>query len=440
MVSPMGPLIVDPDNPRYLKNPHTGQTVYLTGTHTWVNVLDHCFGHKETMPIEEYIGILKRYNHNYARLWACESAIWDTRPDLPPILPWRRVSGHGQALDGLDRFDLSQVNPAYVDCFYERARALQEANLYCSIMMFQFYTRSPYDRYHPFNGPNNINGINADVNGDGSLEEIRVWPVPPEIWELQQALMRALIDRCHDLDNVFWEVENEPLASNYVWNKQCASYIKRYEREKGYPQHLVMLCGPGLNGLQLQDSPADMISPGKRWDGVVVHDLTQNPPDALIWGKPSLLDTDHFNPEMRPEEGIKWVWKAFTRGHHPVIMDAYSPISYHREAYQGYEPFRQQAGYTRQYAERVNLARMVPMTDLSDTRFVLADVSRAYIVYQPEAGILHLTTRAGVYHYEWFDPSIGQIVENGTVTVGNDTVPFVPPFDGHAVLFLSRIP
>src|SRR5262245_6362983 len=69
-----GPLRVLPSNSRYFTD-GTGRAVYLTGSHTWWNFQDG--GRSDPPPnfdFIEYLDFLKRYNHNFVRLWVMEQA------------------------------------------------------------------------------------------------------------------------------------------------------------------------------------------------------------------------------------------------------------------------------------------------------------------------------------------------------------------------------
>ena len=74
-----GPLRTHPENRRYFADA-TGGAVYLTGSHTWPNVVDH--GPSDPPPkfdFDAYLDFLARYGHNFTRLWTWELMSWDTR-------------------------------------------------------------------------------------------------------------------------------------------------------------------------------------------------------------------------------------------------------------------------------------------------------------------------------------------------------------------------
>ena len=65
-------------------------------------------------------------------------------------------------------------------------------------------------KYHPFHGPNNVNGIDADPDGRGLLyNQLRDDPMGKKVLALQEAYLRKVVDTVNDLDNVLYEVCNE---------------------------------------------------------------------------------------------------------------------------------------------------------------------------------------------------------------------------------------
>ena len=56
------------------------KAVYLTGAHTWNNLVD--MGRSdppEAFDFETYLEFLKKHHHNFIRLWAWDSTTWVTR-------------------------------------------------------------------------------------------------------------------------------------------------------------------------------------------------------------------------------------------------------------------------------------------------------------------------------------------------------------------------
>jgi uncharacterized protein (TIGR03437 family) len=79
---------------------------------------------------------------------------------------------------------------------------------------------------------------------------------------------------------------------------------------------------------------------------------------------------------------------------------------------------------------------MVPHEELSTTDYALVNRGEEYLVYQPGTGRFTVTTVAGTYTYEWFNPVTSTVTERGSVTVSSGDEDFTPPFSGTAVLYL----
>lgn len=444
----IGPLRVHPTNPRYFTD-GTGKAIYLTGSHTWANLQGFA-----TRPFDftAYLDFLQRYNHNFIRGWVYWSG---TTP-----LPWRRT-GPGTALDGGPKFDLRQFDPAFSDLLRSRVLAARERGVYISIMLFREHVTSRDQDWlsHPFHRDNNVNGINGDPNGDGEgLEVLQLQDAA--ITALQEAYVKKVVDTLNDLDNVLFEVGNElPASTPFVYH--FANLIKTYEATKP-KQHPVGLTawnvGYPVSRLsrwnawgEMVQSPADWISPGGGTGG----DWNTNPP-ATEGRKVILSDTDHFGP-VKPD----WVWKSFLRGLQPILMDSYTygEPDWYTAAEQ--EAMRKAMGYTLTYATKMNLAAMVPRSNLCSSTFCLINPGSEYLLYLPSdshwiestrflwrvapllrpflsrTATVDLSATSGELLVEWFNPNTG-VKTNGGTAIGGGSRSFAAPFAGNAVLYLKR--
>ena len=448
-----GPLRVHPDNPRYFtdgtKAPDGSlKTVYLTGSHTWNNLADMA---REDPPaafdFDAYLDFLDRHGHNFIRLWAWDSTVWDTRANgslgkdfvhhVTP-LPWVRT-GPGQALDGKPKFDLTKFDPTYFERLRTRVNSARQRGIYVSVMLFEGWGlmhgnrgRAAPDgwawRAHPFHAENNVNGINGDRDGDRLSGEVHRLG-NRAVNEIQAAYIRKVIDTVNDLDNVLYEVINE--GGQREWNWWVVNTIRDHERSKP-KQHPVGLTGHGAERLpSMLASPADWISPGR------VDAYAEDPP-AWDAKKVSLLDTDHI---WGVGGSVAWVWKSFLRGHNPIFMDPYDGSVLGSPSDPRWEPIRRAMGRARRFAERTNLAAMRPHEELASTRFCLANPGQEYLVYLPDGGevTVDLTAAAGALEVEWMHSVEGTITP-GKPSSGGDKRAFKAPFSGGAVLYLWRQP
>lgn len=442
-----GTLRVNPANRRYFTD-GTGRAIYLTGSHTWQNSQDS--GGTNPPPkfdYQAYLDFLAANNHNFFRLWAWEQARWSLdSPDdnfrFSPI-PYQRV-GKELALDGLPKFDLTQLNQEYFDRLRERVREAQKRGIYVSVMLFNGWSitdnkgpngKNPWQG-HPFNRANNINGINGDLNGDGNGEEVHELVIPA-VTKIQEAYVRKVIDTVNDLDNVLYEISNESHVGATQWQYHTIDLIKSYEAKKT-KQHPVGMTHeyPNGNNSDLFASPADWIS---------LHTDINNPPVA-DGRKVILADTDHLCGVCGDRT---WVWKSFTQGENPLFMDVYDGafdliVEQVPSAPLNYDPWvslRRNLGYALSYANRMNLASMLPHPELASTGYCLANLTPSqaeYVIYSPTGGtaIVDLSQVKGTLSIEWFNPSNG-LTTTGTSTTGGGNRSFVPPFAGDAVLYLK---
>lgn len=432
-----GVLRVHPQNPRYFSD-GSGRAIYLTGSHTWNNLVDVDSKYPpKAFDFEAYLEFLESHGHNFIRLWTLELTQDYNNHfsdfDIASPHPWPRT-GPGLAVDGLPKFDLSQFNEAYFARLRERVVAAGERGMYVSVMLFEGWgvQFSSGRRSHPFLG-NNINGVT--VSGDPwSIHTLE----HPDITALQEAYVKKVIDTVNDLDNVLYEIVNEAGDYSSQWQYHMIRFVKDYQ--KGKPkQHLVGMTFQMGSGDKrgtnqtLFDSTADWISPGN--DGATDY---RNQPPPATGDKLILNDTDHL-------WGIggdwHWVWKSFMRAHHVLYMDEYEPpdtVSNHR--HENAPEIRKAMGQTREYAERVNLVSLTPRPELASSTFVLAS-SDELLVYVPDSSALtlELSKHEGTFAAEWFNPVSEQILVAPSVQAGS-RLTLEPPFSNEAVLYLKKAP
>ncbi|MGC9349893.1 MAG: DUF6298 domain-containing protein [Anaerolineae bacterium] len=462
-----GPLRVHPTNPRYFTD-DSGRAVYLTGSHTWANLQDIGLVGDPPFLYDEYLAFMVAYNHNFMRLWMFEQpsrACWTEAEILFEPLPWTRT-GPGRANDGRPKFDLTRWNEPYFERLRRRLVAAGERGIYAAVMLFQGWSLSVTGKgldpwvVHPFNGDNNVNGVDVPYTGWDDDEHASLHSMHnPEVLKHQEAYVRKVIDTVNDLDNVLYEIINE--GGSLAWQNHMVEFIRDYQRSKPQRHPVGMTSGtPWLRNAPLLDGPADWMSPVSQpnwWDRPDVpriEDYKEDPPVA-DGRKVMVPDTDHLwghggNP--------KWVWKCFTRGHNPIFMDPWQGlylesteeiapwsftggISKDQRDYPDWEPTRRAMGDTRRYAERMDLAAMTPRPDLASTRYCLADPGEAYLVYLPEGGqvTLDLCEAEGDFAVEWFVPQLGRTLAGGRPITGGDFAVTAAPYTGDAVLCLESM-
>lgn len=461
-----GPLRVSQSNPRYFTD-GSGRAIYLTGAHTWNNLQDRGVSDPPpTFDFEGHLRALKRYNHNFMRLWVWENARWapHTKTELLYFvdpLPYART-GPGMARDGRPKFDLTKFSQRYFDRLRARVIAAGAEGIYVSVMLFQGWSIERKGRVgdpwtgHPFHADNNVNGIDGDVDGDGEGKETHTLR-NGQILAAQEAYVRKVVDTLHDLDNVLWEISNESHADSDEWQYHMIDVVRRHEATKP-KQHPIGMTATRLDtNANLLASPATWISP------TAVGGYMHRPPPAT-GDKVIISDTDHL-------WGIggdrAWVWKSFLRGLNPIYMDDLGPDSGTAKK----EDARKAMGDTLTYANRVDLVAMSPRPDLASSTYCLAAPGVEYLVYvstephwiasriasarflwrlgasvtnaslwvqrwfRPSVTV-DLSSASGNLTVEWFDPASSAVVGR-EATVGGAVRSFTAPLHGDAVLYID---
>ena len=433
-----GPLRVLASNPRYFSDP-AGKAVYLAGSHTWGNFQDN--GHRaapsDAPPVfdyEAYLDLLARYHHNFFRLWRWETPQW-TDEDPPGVKqsrphPWLR-SGPGVARDGKPRFDLTRFDPEYFTRLHARVAAAGARGIYVSVMLFEGWGAQNLDvwKCHPFAAANNVNGIEADANGDGRGLEfytLETSAMGQRVLALQEAYLRKVVDTVNGLDNVLYEVSNEAGPYSTAWQYHVIEFVKKYQgaKPRQHPVGMTFQYRGGTNDA-LFASPADWISPSPGQPSYL-----EDPP-ADTKGKVIVNDTDHLCGHTCGD--AVWVWKSFCRGLNVLFMEELTPSPTWRDA------ARMGMGQTRRFSERINLAAMAPRNELASTRYCLARPGQEYVVFQGgNSGQFRVDLRdaPGALAVEWLDVYRDRTV-NAKPVRGGARVVFDTPFPGPAVLYLK---
>jgi len=451
-------LRINRSNPHYFTD-GSGKAIYLTGSHNDPNMLD--MGTIDPPPAFDftaYLAWLQRHNHNFIRLWRWSEATKFRFPQEETMYvephPWLRT-GPGRAGDGKLKFDLTQFNEEYFKRVRDRAEEAGENGFYVSIMLFDGAAAAAaedFGIYHPFHIANNINQIDADQNGDGKIFEAYTLGHAQQIVTIQKQYVQHIVETVNDLDNVLYEICNECHEDSTDWQYSMIRFIK--ESEAALPkQHPVGMTGQypvrskRYDNTALMNSPADWISPM----ATPSEQYMQDPP-VLHVDKVSLLDSDHIGVFVE----VAWVWKSFTRGHHPIFIDHIEPrLPSILKGYPYLDGIRRNMGYALGYANKIDLARMKPNPELCSTTYCLSNPGNEYLVFVPsskewtrralkflgfasqEEVMVDLRDAAGHLSVEWLNTDTGETMSSRTTTTGGQHN-FKSPFGSDSVLYLAR--
>lgn len=429
------PLRVSTENARYFTD-KSGRPVYLAGFHTWYNVQD---GGASDPPAafdwNEFVAAVQAKGCNFIRMWTLENSQWWPSDNTQIFYPPRyERTGPGNAADGKLKFDLTKINPAWLDRLYSRVADCASRNIYCGVMLFNGFNvsdkGSTYNpaAYHPYILANNINSVDGDQDNDGMLLETET-DTNNVVLSYQEALIEAVIDRLNDLDNVIWEICNEPTGSSGQnnWVSTLIDYIHTYEAGKP-KQHPVWytVAYPNGSNTDIDASSAEAAS----YNATVA--------DTVVSGtKVSIYDTDHTTGG---DNTFAWVWSSFCEGHGGALdMDLWDTGSDYRSD-PNYEIERANCGYAVTLARLLKYMNlMTPQAALCNTGFCLAHdhaTAAEYVCFQSGTGnfTLNLSTATGTLNIRWLRCSDGT-VSTGTAS-GGATRTLSPPWTGAVVAYV----
>lgn len=472
-VAANGVLRIHPTNSRYFTD-DTGKAIYFAGSHTWGVVFptrvvpyDNAYRHPTNYnTFENFLDFLQSHNHNFTRLWTGTSYLTAGK------WPWLRT-GPGIAFDGKPKFDLNRFNQNYFDILKQRVRQIEDRHMYASVMIFGSHNKFDINykciSWHPDNNINELgfnNGYSFFSPNDAGIDT-------------QRLVVRKFIDTLNEFDNIIFEVINEaPFPESAQWQKDIISYAKHYEAQKP-KQHLWGITADYKNsnphlisGIHDWWSPDTTLTEG--------YDYRQGGP-ASYSSKPVIVDSDHFDgglyksTEIR--KGIALVWKTFTRGNHPILMECYDDnwvgleFGCNSQVNHVFDPIRNALGHTRSYANRLlDLAKTKPNEGICSTKYCLVNPGEDYIIYQPvpqdkchacplvseirqlsknlilgrgRRGVKAFTVylEKGRYKIEWFDPYDESLSEDMIEVPNESWLRFRKPphIKKDAVLYLKRV-
>jgi hypothetical protein len=442
----------------------------MTGSHTWASFQDITSEKDSIFDWKEYLEMLIKHNHNFIRLWVWEQksmASWTKDVIYFNPLPYK-----AKVMKGKTKFDLDQWNEEYFDRLLKRVQEAQRNGIYVSVMLFQGWSQNKSNTSniniwanHPFNPENNIQQAGKNVKDfdlDSERDNTLHSTQNGDILEYQKRYIKKILLVLENQDNVLYEIINE--GGTVEWQYAMIDYIKETEKSMKL-QHPVGMThavsvDPMMHNSDLMASNADWISPANEPQSWVAPGSTylqdyQNDPVANTGNKVIINDTDHLwghggNPF--------WVWKSFLRGLNPIFMDPWRDLAGELDKekmtwmfidggickddryFADYELIRLNMGYTRKYAERLDLINMRPMSMLSTTKYCLANPGYEYLIYFPESGTATVDLRETntSYDVEWFIPQLNKTIQGAEKLVGGKIVVVTAPFNsGDAVLYLK---
>lgn len=417
------PISLHPDNPHYFL--FRGKpTFLLTSAEHYGAVLNLDFDY---LP---YFDTLKADKLNLTRIFTGayveDPSSFNIRMNtLAPapgrfICPWGRSATPGYA-NGGNKFDLTQWDAAYFKRLKDFCQQAGKRGIVVEVVLFCPYYEESQWAFSPLNIKNNVNNI-----GDVPRSEVNTQK-HPQILAVQDALVRKIVAELKDLDNIYYEICNEPYFGGVTldWQAHIAATIQ--DAEKSFPhKHLI--------AQNIANETADITAPNP---AVSIFNFHYASPPTAVYANYHLNKVIGFD-----ETGFKGTADATYRQQAWEFMLAgggvfnnldYSFTAEHETGIYTYpqtQPgggspaYRKQLRILRDFLARFDFLRMKPdpvlAVEISQgaKATVLSGAGKAYALYLHggKQAELSLELSAGRYQAEWLHPTTGATEKKQTIT------------------------
>ncbi len=407
------PIALHPDNPHYLL--FRGRpTVLVTSTEHYGAVLNLDFDYRP------YLEELKAQGLNLTRTFSgvyCEdqqSFKIKGNPLAPRpgrlICPWARSDQPGYAGGGA-KFDLSRWDEAYFARLKDFIAQAGQSGIVVELVLFCPFYKDEMWVLSPMNARNNIQGI-------GQVPRTEVYTLKhPELLAVHRAVTRKIVEELNALDNLYYEVCNEPYFGGVTpeWQDQIIETI--VQTEVRLPKkHLI--AQNIANGSKKIENPNPAVS--------IFNFHYATPPTAVA-------ENYHLNKVLADDEtGFKGSADATYRGEGWDFLLAggaiYDNLDYsftpdHEDGSAvpdapggGGRTLRRQLGILKQFLESFEFVKMAPDNSVlrgqlppKCTARALVQPGHQYAVYIRGDGLkqLSLDLPSGSYSAVWTDTKSG---------------------------------
>lgn len=438
------PVRLHPENPRYFLFRGRPAVLMTSGEH-YGAVVNLDFDYRK------YLDTLQSHGFNLTRTFAgsyCEvpgafKIEDDTLAPAPGrfVCPWARSDTPGYARGG-NKFDLTRWDPRY----FERLRDfLAEAGRRGIVVEFVFFSPFYEDAMwaaSPLNAANNVNGV-------GAMPHKQVYRLDDaKMLAVQEAMVRRVVEALRDVDNLYYEICNEPYhaAVGDDWQARIADVIRETERDLPHPHLIaqnianksrkVARPNPHVSVFNFHYARPEAVAANWDLERPIVDDET-----GFKGDEPGPYRIEAWQFMLAGGAGFSNLDYSFTCGREDGTANLKAPGS------RG-PVIRRQIAILKRFLENFDLVRLQPASTLVQAAEpvklsvqALAEPGRRYAVHLAGQGpaTLHLDFPAGEYAVEWIDTTSGDVVQSEPIRVTAGPVTLRSPrFSEDIALRISR--
>lgn len=420
---PARPFAVHPDNGHYFL--FRGQpAVLITSGEHYGAVLNLDFDYKA------YLKALAADGLNHTRTFAgtyreVPGSFEITDNTLAPApnryaAPWARSSTPGYS-DGGNKFDLSKWDPAY---FARLKDFLTEAGKHGIVVELTLFCPNYDDsmwKASPLNAANNVNGV-------GERPKDQVYQLRhKDLVAVQEAFVRKVAAELKDVDNLYYEVCNEPYFGGVTIEWQHRIVDTLVAAEMNFPhKHLISM--NIANGRAKVEKPHPAVG--------LFNFHYCHPPDVVAMNYALNKPIGENETGFRKSADVTYRtegWDFMIAGGALYNNLDYSFTAKHPGGtFRGYKSpgggspeLRKQLGVLKRFLDGFDFVRMAPADKVvtggvpaKATARVLAEPGKQYAVYLNGGTKADLTLELpkGTYTAEWIDTKTGKVAKSETLT------------------------
>lgn len=441
------PIQVYPDNPHYFL--WRGKpTVLITSGEHYGAVLNRAFDYSK------YLKTLKLYGFNLTRTFSgayCEppGAFNIQNNTLAPVkgqllCPWARSNTPGYA-NGGNKLDLTNWDIAYFKRLRNFLAEAGKCGVVVELVLFCPFYEDDMWKLSPMNAANNVNSI-------GEMERTEVYTLNhPKLLAVQDAMVRKIVEKLRDFDNVYYEICNEPYFGGVTleWQNHIAETIVKAEADLK-AKHLI--------AQNIANKSKKVVEPNPHVSIFNFH--YAKPPNTVTenYGLNKIIgddETGFSGSEPKPYRLEGWDFiiaggavydnldYSFAVGHEDGTAEINAPGG-------GGPELQSQLKILKDFINSFDFIRMKPDNSVIKsgvpdkvTARALVQEGRAYAIYINGGSEMKLIVELpkGTYRAEWVNTKTGKVEKTETFqhTNGNRTLP-CPKYVDDIALRILRTP
>jgi len=187
---------------------------------------------------ESGLNVTRTFSGVYVEPWGAFGINKNTMAPAPKkyICPWSRSSESGYA-NGGNKFNLSKWDDAYFSRLKDFITEAGKRNIVVELDLFSNFYDTIQWKLSPLYIQNNINSV-GNIHDQKEILSLK----HPEILEIQEKMVRKIINELKVFDNIYYEVCNEPYFGDTLALREWENYMTGIvvDAEKNFNQkHLI---------------------------------------------------------------------------------------------------------------------------------------------------------------------------------------------------------